>query len=341
MAHEISITREGVAEAFYALTPAWHGLGAVVQDAPSSEEAIKLAHLEWEVTQQPVYTATPQQTLAGQPEQAEIKGYVANVRKDSGDVLGVVSDRYQPVQNVEAFNFCDGLLQDGIIRYESAGAMRGGKVVWLLAQMPQRRDEVADGDQLAPYILFTNSHDGTRAALIMPTSVRVVCMNTLRLALRRGEATALKIRHTGEIDQKLEAAREAVGLVNKMFDANIDTARKLAARKVQHSEFITYLDKLMPLPDKAQKRAYNHRTEIRQKIKDNFYSDPRQQLSAIRNSAWAAFNAVTQYVDHQADYRGNSATKRAENGWYSVTLGAGNDAKQEAFDTAVEMFAGA
>jgi phage/plasmid-like protein (TIGR03299 family) len=219
MAHELSITKDGQAEAFFALTPAWHGLGTVVDDAPTSADAIRLAHLEWQVEQRPIYTDTAQQTLGGGPDKAKVAGWVANVRRDTGDVLGVVSDRYMPVQNAEAFGFCDGLLADGIIRYESAGAMRGGKVVWLLARMPERTDEVAEGDTLHRFILFTNTHDGSRAALVLPTSVRVVCMNTLRLALGRGRGTALKIRHTGEIGDKLEAARQAVGIVNTLFDA--------------------------------------------------------------------------------------------------------------------------
>ena len=339
MAHELSITKDGQAEAFYALTPAWHGLGTVVDQAPTSEAAIKLAHLEWEVTQQPIYTDSSQQTLACGADKAQVAGWCANVRKDTGDVLGVVTDRYTPVQNSEAFSFCDGLLADGVIKYESAGAMRGGKVIWMLTQMPGRTDEVAEGDNLDRYILFTNTHDGSRAALVLPTSVRVVCMNTLRLALERGRGNALKIRHTGEIADKLEAARIAVGLVNSLFDANLDTARKLASRRLVHEDFIAYLDRLMPLKRDASERTNKHRQEVRAKIKDNFYIDPRQQLGTIRQSAWAAVNAVTQFVDHQAERRGGTAKQRAESGFYSVTLGAGNDAKQSAWSTAVEMFA--
>ncbi|HWE93085.1 MAG TPA: DUF932 domain-containing protein [Tepidisphaeraceae bacterium] len=341
MAHELSITADGQAEAFFALMPAWHGLGTVVDEAPNSAAAIKLAHLEWEVAQQPIYTDSAQQTLAGGPDKAQVAGWTANVRKDTGEVLGVVTDRYRPVQNMEAFSFCDGLLADGIIKYESAGAMRGGKVIWLLARMPERTDEVAEGDTLQCYILFTNTHDGSRAALVLPTSVRVVCMNTLRLALGKGRKNALRIRHTGEIEGKLDAAREAVGLVNSMFDANLGTARKLASRRLVHNDFIGYLDRLMPVGGTDSERARKHRQEVRARVKDNFYLDKRQQLGAIRQSAWAAFNAVTQFVDHQAERRGGTTKQRAENGFYSVTLGAGNEAKQQAWNAAVAMFAGA
>jgi phage/plasmid-like protein (TIGR03299 family) len=341
MAHELSISADGRAEAFYALTPAWHGLGTVVDKALCSAEAIQAAHLEWEVIQKPIYTQTDQQTLTGGQDYAQVAGWCANVRADTGAALGVVTSRYKPVQNVEAFDFVDGLVQDGIIKYESAGAMRGGRVVWLLAKMPQRQ-EVAEGDSLDQFILFTNTHDGSRAALILPTSVRVVCMNTLRLALAGSRGKALRIRHTGEIDSKLDEARAALGIATEQFSAHLETSRKLAGRKIQHREFIDYLDRIIPLEkDPAKKRANSGREEVRGKIKDNYYIDPRQQLAAIRGTAWAAFNSVTHYVDHQLPSRGGTSRQKADNAFYSVTLGHGNDIKQEAYRAAVEMFAGA
>src|SRR5258706_2371709 len=167
MAHELSINAAGQAEAFYALTPAWHGLGVTVKDAPNSVDAIRLARLDWGVVQQAVYTNSAQQTLiAGiDGDMGKIEGWRANVRRDTGAVLGVVSSRYSVIQNVGAFDFVDALVQDGIVKYESAGAMRGGRVVWLLARMPGR-GEVVGGDDLERFILFTNTHDGSRAALI-------------------------------------------------------------------------------------------------------------------------------------------------------------------------------
>jgi phage/plasmid-like protein (TIGR03299 family) len=342
VAHELSINSAGQAEAFYTLTPAWHGLGVVVKDAPNSQDAIRLARLDWEVVQQPVYTNSPQQTLiAGiDGDMEKIEGWRANVRKDTGAVLGVVSSRYSVIQNVEAFDFVDALVQDGIVKYESAGAMRGGRVVWLLARMPGR-SEVAEGDELQRFILFTNTHDGSRAALILPTSVRVVCMNTLRLALSKGRGKALKIRHTGDIDAKIDEARAAMGIADSQFADNLETSRKLAARRLEHTEFIAYLDTLIPLPadHNANKRATTQRNEVRAKIKDLYYLDKRQTLPGVEKTAWAALNAVTQYVDHSMTTRGETAKQRAENAFYSVTMGHGNDIKQEAYRTAIEMFA--
>ncbi len=342
MAHELSINAAGQAEAFYALTPAWHGLGVTVKDAPNSQDAIRLARLDWEVVQQAVYTNSAQQTLiAGiDGDMGKIEGWRANVRRDTGAVLGVVSSRYSVIQNVGAFDFVDALVQDGIVKYESAGAMRGGRVVWLLARMPGR-GEVVGGDDLERFILFTNTHDGSRAALILPTSVRVVCMNTLRLALSNGRGKALRIRHTGDIDAKIGEARQAMGIADRQFSDHLDAARKLAARKLQHSEFIAYLDRLIPLPadQDASKRATTQRNEVRAKVKDLYYLDKRQTLPGIEKTAWAAMNAVTHYVDHALASRGQTAKERAENAFRSVTMGHGNDIKQEAYRTAVEMFA--
>jgi hypothetical protein len=118
-------------------------------------------------------------------------------------------------------------------------------------------------------------------------------------------------------------------------------ARKLAARRLVHDDFIAYLDRLMPLRENEGERAMKHRRDVRAKMKDLFYLDRRQQLGPIRQSAWAAFNAVTQFVDHQAERRGGTAKDRAERGFYSVMLGAGHDSKQAAWTAAVEMFSGA
>ena len=149
---------DGVGEAAFALRPAWHGLGRVLDDVPSSEEMIEAAHLGWSVGAQEMVTS----------EGRSVPGYFATVREDTGAVLGVVSDRYKVVQNRDAFNFLDSLLQDGVIRYESAGALKGGRVVWALARMPSN-DEIALGDVSRRYILFSTTHDGSGSVHALPT----------------------------------------------------------------------------------------------------------------------------------------------------------------------------
>ncbi len=143
----------------------WHGLGTIVMEAPASAEALKLAGLDWNVVQEPVYTGYNEL----------VKGYKANVRGTD-----VVSDRYKVVQNVDAFSFTDELLGKGV-RYETAGSLRDGRKVWLLARLP--REYIIAGERISPYLVFSNTHDGSGSIKVAITPVRVACNNTLNLAL--------------------------------------------------------------------------------------------------------------------------------------------------------------
>ena len=133
---------------FYTREKPWHGLGIRVAEAPSSEEALRLAGLDWQVKQAPVYTDTGE----------AIPGYKANIRDRDRRVLGVVTDRYKIIQNQEAFAFTDALLGKGV-HYETAGSLQGGRRVWLLARLP--KEYIISGEQVSPYLVFSNTHDGS------------------------------------------------------------------------------------------------------------------------------------------------------------------------------------
>ena len=152
----------------------WHGLGTQVEEAPTSAEALRMAGLDWNVVQRNI------QVCGG----AKIQNYKANIRDSDGTVLGVVTDRYKIVQNAEAFEFTDSLI-GGEVRYETAGSLNGGRKIWLLAKLPET--EIV-GDKTEPYLCFTNTHDGSGAIRVCMTPIRVVCNNTLNLALGYCEA---------------------------------------------------------------------------------------------------------------------------------------------------------
>lgn len=164
----------------------WHGLGTIVKEAPKSDEAIKLAGLDWEVVQEKVYAG-------GQ----EVKGYYANIRSDNGKVLGIVTQRYKVVQNREAFAFTDLLLGEGL-EYETAGSLREGRLVWLLGRLPEVK--ILD-DITIPYVVFVNGHDGFYSIKVALTPVRVVCYNTLVMALN-GAPRVWSVRHVGNLSEK-------------------------------------------------------------------------------------------------------------------------------------------
>ena len=153
---------------FSTIEKPWHGLGTIVAEAPTSQNALQLAGLDWKVIQSPVYSTY-----------GVIEGFKANIRDKDGAILGVVSDRYKVIQNKEAFAFTDALLGAGV-RFETAGSLQGGKKIWLLARLP--REYIIAGERISPYLVFSNTHDGSGAVRVAITPIRVVCNNTLNLA---------------------------------------------------------------------------------------------------------------------------------------------------------------
>ena len=149
---------------FYVRQKPWHGLGVRVEEAPTSIDALVLAGLDWQVIQKNVYTQ----------DGYIIPGYKANVRSTDDSALGIVSDKYKVVQNEEAFQFTDDLLGEGVT-YETAGSLQGGRKVWMLAKMPQRY--IISGDEITPYLVVMNSHDGSSGIKVAMTLVRIVCAN--------------------------------------------------------------------------------------------------------------------------------------------------------------------
>ena len=316
MAHEISNVG-GINEAMYALQPAWHGLGTVLDHAPNSAEAIRAAHLEWQVEMQPVFTRSG----------VEIPDSFATVRTDCNAVLGVVGSRYRIVQNGEAFDFLDSLLQDGVMKYESAGALRGGRIVWLLARLPSV-DEIAPGDDSLRYILFSTSHDGSASIHAIPTSVRVVCANTLRVAV----ADDVGFRHTGDVKAKLEFARKYLSQFDSQFTLYRDKARILAQRRytpAQAQEFINTLFPEVEEPGKAQ----TIRERKVEAVRANFRNS-RNSIPAIKGTWWQIVNAVTESIDHDGKERDR---EKRETRMISLTDGNGAEFKAKAFELALTL----
>ena len=165
----------------------WHGLGVVVEDAPSSKDALNFAGLVWRVVQKPLFTNS-----------GLVEGYKANVRDSDNSVLGVVTDRYKVVQNTEAFAFTDNLLGEGV-KYETAGSLQGGK-------------------RITPYLVFSNTHDGSGAVKVAITPVRIVCNNTLNLALSTANR-CFSIVHTGDIKGKIDEAKQTLFMADEYMEA--------------------------------------------------------------------------------------------------------------------------
>lgn len=333
MSHEITIREDGFAEAAFSLEPAWHGLGTVFDHRMSSGEALTAAGLDWAVVQEDVFRRG---NYAGTYD--SVSGYQLNVRGDNGFVLGMVSDQYKLVQNREAFEFLDALVENHEMRYESAFSLYGGRRVVMLARMPGV-ETVARDDHILPYVLMSLCHDGTGAIKFGPVTTRVVCANTYAMAEREGTARELSIRHTGDIKEKLVQARDILGIASRQFAQYAEIGRQLAERRLNREEWIRFLDIMCPDPDPLDPdytpRRAEQITETRHAIIGCFHGE-RQSLEGIEESAWAAYNAVAEHIDH-LPRRGATRERKAEARFNVTMFGAGRDMKRRALQTACNV----
>lgn len=259
----------------------WHGLGVIVEEAPNSEEALRLAGLDWDVVQSPV-------AVNG----IEVPKYRANVRSDNGEVLGIVSDRYVIVQNREAFTFVDTLLEHNDVRYETAGSLRGGRQVWMLARLNESYSIL--GDEVTPYLCFVNTHDGTGAVKVLMTPVRVVCQNTLNLALNNAPRSWSTI-HMGRIQDKMIEAQRTLGLAHDYLQNLQKKAGELAEVKVSDSDWNDIVTVLLPIKPEFTERQKQTIEDKRMQLFEKIEAD---DLERFRGTGWAVVNAVSDYVAH-------------------------------------------
>lgn len=326
MAHAIDFSTGSAAIAL-AGQSAWHRLGTVVEDAMTSEDAFRLARLDWHVDKKPVSYFD-----ADSDVYRTVPGQFATVRSDTGSPLGIVGPAYSPVQNKDAFAFMDSLVTEGEIRYETAGALDGGSRVWMLAKLPSETVISAD-DVTNHYLLLYNGHDGSTPCAIGFTTIRVVCANTLRLASGRGMKREFRIRHVGSIDDKLNDARIALGIAQKTFAEYTDIARRLSFKDVTQAEIEAYIGKVFgdddePTPQK--KRVIDEISRLAE-------IGAGAELPGVRGTMWGALNAVTEWVDHTRPQKqnGRSARELADGHVHTISWGAGSKIKDRALELAV------
>jgi phage/plasmid-like protein (TIGR03299 family) len=331
MSHQITVRKDGTEEFFSAgSTPVWHRLGQRTERAITSGAALRMAALDWKVEECPIHAEVD-------GGMQEITTHKSIVRRDTKAVLGVVGRRYKPVQNEEAFEWLDGLVGSRLAMYETAGSIRNGALVWALVRLPGELRIASTDDVVKPFILCVNSHDGSVAFRALNTAVRVVCSNTLTLALRNAGPDAIAVKHTDSIHDRLADAQEVLGLAvteHRRFEAHMNL---LAERKFRKRDFETYLDKVLgPASRQLVDGKEPDLTAARQQITANFDHE-LQRLKGIEHTAWSAFNAVGQYVDWERPTRGAAGRERDERRFASIMFGQGADLKRRAWTTALAM----
>ncbi len=275
---------------FYVRTAPWHGLGTRVLEAPTSSAALSLAGLDWSVIQKPLLT------VDGIP----VPGFKANLREIDNQILGVVTDRYKVVQNRDAFAFTDELLGEGVT-YETAGSLQNGRRTWILAKLPQRY--IISGDEITPYLVFMNSHDGTGAIKAAMTPIRVVCQNTLNLALSTAKRSWSTI-HTGNIHGKLQDARNTLLYADRYMAELGKAIDKLNQQKISDRQALEYIDALFPMQEGISEIQEKNILKMKEDMKIRYFDAP--DLEHVGKNAYRFINAVSDFATHARPLRERS-----------------------------------
>lgn len=289
----------------------WHGLGTMVEEAPDSREALIAAGLDWDVVQRPVFTQ----------DGVKVPGYFANVRQQDGSILGVVTSRYKVVQNRDAFGFTDALLGDGV-RYETAGSLMGGRKTWILAKLPTKY--IIQGEQILPYLVFSNTHDGSGAIKIAMTPIRVVCNNTLNLALDTADRS-WSIHHTGDIAAKLEDARETLFMAEDYMNELGKGFEDLSRKRLTDAVVDEYIKELLPIADDASETTEKNILRLRKDVATRYFDAP--DLQGLRKNGYRFINAVSDFATHAAPIR---RTKNYQENLFNKTM-EGNPLTDKAY----------
>ncbi len=289
----------------------WHGLGTPVDGLMTATEALEAGGLAWQVEKKNI------RVVGGEV----LADKFATVRSSDGAPLGVVGNRYQIIQNSDAFGFADNLVDDGQAKYETAGALWGGKRVFLSMELGHLDITVkGDDSDTKMFLLVTNSHDGSGAAEAVVTPVRTVCQNTLTLAIASAKSK-FRIRHTGNIDAKMLAARDALGISFKYAEDFAKLADRMALKSVVDDQVLEILrSAVYPIDAEAvsEEVLADHPSTL---AFENYLTS--DTISAIRGNAWGAYNAIAEFIDYGATYRGGKSNPAQQVRANSLLWGVG------------------
>lgn len=286
---------------FSAREKPWHGLGTIVEGALTAEDALIEAGLNWEVDMVPMFTRVNDDDdidSAGSAMQL-VEDKLAIRRNTDNRVLGVASSRYKPVQPVEGFDFVDSLVDSGEAKYETAGSLWNGKKIWMLAKLPE--GVTIAGEEIDPYILFTNSFTGNESIVAAVTPIRVVCQNTLSYGLGSAKRTH-RIRHKGDVQGKLAEARDVLGITFTYYEEFEKAGELLAMESFNERMMDGILSELYPIEDGMSDRQVTNREDAQSAIRTVWKNSPN--LENIRDTKWGAVNAIAEYLDWGTRARG-------------------------------------
>lgn len=302
MAHEVE-------QMMYVGDVPWHKLGQRFILPPTLDEAMVAAGLDWKVGLKPLYTADG--SLIDQKAPA-----LATFRESDNRLLGVVGPGYKPLQNNEAFKFFQPFIDSGLADIETAGSLRNGQRVFILAKIKAEDSVIVkqSDDRVSKYILLSNSHDGTLAVRVGFTPIRVVCNNTMSMAHSDAASKLIRIRHSSNIVSNLEQVRDIMNLANKEFEATADQFRFLASKTINSADLEKYVKLVLGDPNKE-----NSGDRILAKVIPLFEKGRGNDMAGVKGTYWAAYNAINEYLQYE---KGKDEHNRLDSMWFgqSATL---------------------
>lgn len=314
MAHEIETMT------FAGATP-WHGLGVKMEenDGYSWETVSAKAGLDWSVETVPLVT----NDLQPVPQANAVR------RTTDKKVLGVVGPRFTPLQNKDALSWFQPFLDAREAIIDTAGSLKGGSRIWALAKINRNPLVIAKGDEVEKYILLAHAHDGSLAIRLGFTPIRVVCNNTLALAVNSAASKLVRIRHTIQAKQNLENLREIMNLANQEFEATAEQYRRLASRHINTADLMKYVKTVFDV--KPNEELSSRMKNIIDKVIGMCESGRGNTLMSVRDTYWTAYNGVTEYLGYS---HGNNKDNRLDNLWFGANANLNRDALQVALDMA-------
>ena len=320
---------------FYTGETPWHGMGQQLNNPATAAEAIQAAGLDWTVEKRPLFynLNEPEQSAVGAVPLPDAYAVVNNA---TGQALGIVGEQYKPLQNSEAFSFFDPIVGNKEAVFHTAGALGKGEKIWILAKLPGHIRVIGD-DIAEKYLLLANGHDGKLAVNIKFTPVRVVCQNTLTLALEGGKES-LRFFHQGDMAAKMQLAHKLMGIVNTKFTTLESSFQKFARVQMNENRLSEYLAKVFPMPEsgaliESEIEAITRRRETSELL---FREGNGNNERGVAGTLWAALNGVTELVDHCSIRKEPNRNNKLDSSWFGINSRIKTSAYNAALDIALK-----
>lgn len=304
---------------------AWHNLGTVVETEQTASEAIKLAKLDYTISKADVFHGSGD-------NQHKIDGVKAIVRDDNSATMGICTDKYKIVQNVDAFSFFDAVVGEGQAIYHSAGALGEGERVWILAKLP-KDIYINSDDVIEKYLCLSNSHDGKSSLKLYFTPVRVVCQNTLNMSMSDAK-NGISIRHSGNIKFKTEEARKILGISINYYQQFENIVKCFEEKPMTVESMNNYFDKVLGINDKKEDDISTRKENQKNDLVRLFEKGKGQNLGN-KHSLWKAYNAVTEWTDWERTVK--NIEENPNNKLSSIWFGSGAKVKESAYNEALAL----